>query len=208
MHRLIALGVLLVASIAAAAEIQKQGPEVFPSKHELSAHLGYQAAYGATFQNPSGMKMTAEYAYRFHELAWFDLQVSNVFGFGSSPYHCNGNVDPNAFCYVGGWAFALAGGVKLKWTTSIPLVVEAPILLGVDVLYNRDCGDNGAAGPVVRTGGSAKYFLTRNIGVGAGINFGFGPAFHSSSRGSQCNRDSYTDFYGTFEFAFMAEFIL
>ena len=85
-----ALAIALAAALAAAAtnafavEIQKSGPEVFPSKHELSAHLGYQAGFAGTYQNPSGMKLTAEYAYRFHQLAWFDLQLSNVFGFGQS----------------------------------------------------------------------------------------------------------------------------
>jgi hypothetical protein len=206
MRKLIAIVALLFATPAFAVEIQKSGPEVFPSKHELSAHLGYQAGFGATYQNPSGMKLTAEYAYRFQQIAWFDLQVSNVFGFGSTLGPCADSILIN--CYRGGWAFGLAGGVKLKFTTRVPLVVETPILIGVDVLYNRDCGDNGAAGPLIRTGAGAKYFLTNRIGLGASINFAFAPGFHGGSNVPSCNRSSYVDFYGTFEFALGAEFLL
>ena len=56
--------------------------------------------------------------------------------------------------------------MKLKWTTKIPLVIETPILVGVDILYLRDCGDNGAAAPLLRTGAGGKYFLTKRIGLG------------------------------------------
>jgi hypothetical protein len=188
------------------AEIQKSGPEEFPGKHELDAHLGYHAGFGGTYQNPSGMKLTAEYGYRFHPLVWFDVQLSNVFGFGSPIGPC-----ANSFatqCYRGGWAFGLAAGVKLKWTTKIPLVIETPILAAVDVLYLRDCGDNGAAGPLLRTGVGAKYFLTKRIGLGANFAFSFGPGFHSGSNVATCQHNSYVDFYGAFEFNIGAEFIL
>jgi hypothetical protein len=188
------------------AEIQKSGPQVFPSKHELDAHLGYHAGFGGVYQNPSGMKLTGEYAYQFHPLAWFDLQVSNVFGFGGASGPCADSF--GTLCYRGGWAFGLAGGVKLKWTTKVPLVVETPILVGVDILYNRDCGDNGAAAPLLRTGAGAKYFLTRRIGLGASFAFSFGPGFHSGSAVASCKREGYTDFYGSFEFNIGAEFIL
>jgi hypothetical protein len=204
--RSLAVVVLLLQGGVARAEIQKSGPEVFPSKHELDAHLGYQAGFGGVFQNPSGFKVTGEYGYRFHPLVWFDLQASNVFGFGGAVGPC-ANAG-NVFCYRGGWAFGLAGGVKLKWTTKIPLVIETPILVGVDVLYLRDCGDNGAAAPLLRTGAGAKYFLTKHIGLGANFAFSFGPAFHGGSAVPSCQRGAYTDFYGSFEFNIGAEFIL
>jgi hypothetical protein len=197
---------LLLLGASARAEIQKSGPEVFPGKHELDAHLGYQAGFGGYVQNPSGFKITGEYAYQFHPLAWFDLQLSNVFGFGDRAGRCADA--PANFCYWGGWAFGFAGGVKLKWTTPIPLVVETPILLGVDILYMRDCGDNGAAAPLLRTGAGAKYFLTKRIGLGVNFAFSFGPGFHTGSAVPQCRRDGYTDFYGSFEFNIGAEFIL
>jgi hypothetical protein len=205
-HWSTALVVVLLAARGGPDEIQKSGPEVFPGKNELSAHLGYQAGFGGLYQNPSGLKLTAEYAYRFQQLAWFDVQLSNVFGFGSTAGFCANTFD-GSLCYRGGWAFGIAGGVKLKWTTPVPVVVETPILVGVDILYNRDCGDNGAAAPLLRTGVSVKYFLTKKIGLGAGINFAFAPAFHGSGV-DPCRRTSYTDFYGTFEFALSAEFLL
>ena len=97
-------------------------------------------------------------------------------------------------------------GVKLKFKTPIPLVVEVPLLGGVEVLYHRDCNDGGAAVPVFRAGAGVKYFLTRNIGVGGGMTFAFGPAFHG--RNNCGNGDSYTDLYGAFDFLVGAEFIL
>jgi hypothetical protein len=202
----VAVAALLLWGASARAEVQKSGPEVFPSKHELDAYLGYQAGFGGFFQNPSGFKITGEYGYRFHPLVWFDLQVANVFGFGAPLGPCNGS--PAVNCYRGGWDFGLAGGVKLKWTTKIPLVVETPILVGVNILYLRDCGDDGAAVPVLRTGAGAKYFLTKKIGVGANFAFSFGPGFHSGSAVPSCRPAGYADFYGSFEFNIGAEFIL
>ena len=205
--RCLAVALVLLLGGVTRAEIQKSGPEVWPGKHELDAHLGYQAGFGAVFQqNPSGFKVTGEYGYRFHPLAWFDLQASNVFGFGSAGGPCANT--GNGYCYRGGWAFGLAGGVKLKWTTKIPLVIETPILVGVDILYLRDCGDNGAAAPLLRTGAGAKYFLTKKIGLGANFAFSFGPGFHTGSAVPSCQRSGYTDFYGSFEFNIGAEFIL
>jgi hypothetical protein len=198
--------ILLFAGPALAVEIQRSGPEVFPSKHELSAYLGYQAGVGGVYQNPSGLKITGEYAYRFHEIAWFDLQLGNVFGFGSTYGLCADS--SNSFCYRGGWALDIAGGVKLKFKTAVPLVIEVPILLGVDVLYNRDCGDDGAAGPLLKAGANAKYFLTKSIGLGAALGFAFGPGFHGSSSVGSCKHDSYVDFYGAFDFSVVAEFLL
>jgi hypothetical protein len=200
-----ALAACLV-SAGARAEVQKSGPEEFPGKHELDAHLGYNAGFPGKYQNPSGMKLTAEYAYRFHPLVWFDVQLSNVFGFGSASFPCADSFGTQ--CYRGGWAFGIAGGVKLKWVTKVPLVIEAPILAGVDILYNRDCGDNGAAAPLLRTGVGAKYFLTKRIGLGINFAASLGPGFHGGSNVASCSHNSYTDFYGGFEVNIGAEFIL
>jgi len=100
--RCLAVALILSWGVVAHAEIQKSGPEVFPGKHELDAHLGYQAGFGGASQsqNPSGFKVTGEYAYRFHPLAWFDLQVSNVFGFGGAVGPCAGAAA--VLCYRGG----------------------------------------------------------------------------------------------------------
>jgi hypothetical protein len=183
----------------------RSGPEAFPGANEISAHIGYQAGFAGKFANPSGFKLFAEYARRLSDLVWLDVQANNVFGFGSVTGTCfdqNGNPFPCAGFYYGGWNFELAVGVKLKIKTSIPLVVEVPLVAALEVLYNRQCGDTGVA-PAARVGGGVKYFVTRSIGVGGGINFALGPGFHGASN---CG-GSYTDFYGAFDFQVGAEFI-
>jgi hypothetical protein len=203
----IALAVAIVAlscGSARADEIQRSGPEVWPSKHELSAHLGFQAGFGAQVGSTSGFKLEADYAYRFHPLVWFMVQAANNFGFGSADGVCANSL--TVTCYRGGWDFELMAGFKLKWTTSIPLVVEAPVLVGVDLLYNRNCNDDGAAVPTFKTGGGVKYFVTRKIGVGAKIDIAGGPGFHTA--GVCGNPRSYTDFFGYFDFMLGAEFML
>ncbi len=198
----------LVAATASSARAEeaevKRTFEIQPSRHELSVDLGYQAGFGGDFGSPSGMKITGDYAYRFHPIAWFDLQLSNTFGFGSKDGRCVNSVDST--CYRGGWDVGVAAGVRLKFKTRIPLLIEVPLLVGVDVLYNRNCGDNGAA-VVVRPGVRARYFLTPRIGLGAGINAAFGPGFHGSGN-AVCTTNSYTDFYGAFDFMVGAEFYL
>jgi hypothetical protein len=205
MRQLLVLALPLFLTQAAHAEIQRQGAEDFPGKHELSAHIGYQAGFGAQISDPSGLKLAAEYAYRFHRLVWFDLQLNNVFGFGARDGMCLGAA--NTLCYRGGWATEVGGGVKLKFTTPVPVVIEVPLLIAVNVLYNRECGDNGAAFPVGRVGAGVKYFITRKIGLGAVFNFDFGPMYHASTpcRGLP---GTYTDFYGSFDLLLGAEFIL
>jgi hypothetical protein len=196
---------LLFAGFAHAAPIQTQGPENYAGPNEISAHLGYQAGFEARFTNSSGPKLFAEYARRITDLVWFDLQLNNTFGFeaGTStcidrfgrPYACGGPGN--------GWDFQFAAGVKLKIKMQrIPLVVEIPIVLAIDALYNRPCGDTGVA-PVLKPGVGVKYFLLRNIGIGGGFNTGFGPAFHQDSNCST----GYTDFYGAFDFQVGAEFL-
>ena len=198
----------LVAATAGAARAEeseiKRPFEIQPSRHEMSVDLGYQAGFGGDFGSPSGLKITGDYAYRFHPIAWFDLQLSNTFGFGSKDGRCVNSLDAN--CYRGGWDLGIAAGVRLKFKTRVPLLIEVPLLVGVDVLYNRNCGDNGAA-VVVRPGVRARYFLTPRIGLGAGINAAFGPGFHNSGN-AVCTTNSYTDFYGAFDFMVGAEFYL
>ena len=205
MLRSVTATLLVVSALctAARAEVQQGVPEVFPSKHELSAHMGFQAGFGAQLGSTSGFKLEADYAYRFHPYIWFNADLANVFGFGSADGVCANSV--LAMCYRGGWALGLMGGIKLKVPTLIPLGSGAPALIGVEVLYNRDCGDNGAAVPVVKTGGGVMYFLTKKIGVGAKFDVAFGPSFHQSS---VCKQSSYTDFFGYFDFLVGAEFVL
>jgi hypothetical protein len=186
------------------AEIQREGPEVWPSKHELSAHLGYHLSFGGQVGDPHGVTVNAEYAYRFHPLVWFDVQVAQLFGFGARDGACLKNTA--ALCYRGGWMTQLDAGVKLKFVTKVPLVVEVPILLGLNGLYNRECGDDGVAIPTLRTGAGVKYFLKPRIGIGANVNIEMGPAFHDATPCKGGGR--YTDFYGGVDFTLGAEFIL
>lgn len=196
---------MLLGTAARAAPIQTHGSESFPGPNEFSVHMGYQAGFGARLTDSSGFKLFAEYARRLTDLVWFDAQLNNTFGFDygagtcfdrfGRPYACGGAGN--------GWDLQLAAGVKLKIKTGIPLVVEIPLVVGVDVLYDRPCGDTGGAVPVFKPGVGAKYFLTRNIGLGVGFNTGFGPAFHGAS---SC-ATGYTDFYGAFDFQLGAEFV-
>ncbi|HEY2743874.1 MAG TPA: hypothetical protein VGL86_04605 [Polyangia bacterium] len=201
-----ALATLTAVATTARAEVQQGVPEIFPTKNELSAHLGFQSGFGGKFGSTSGLKLEADYAYKFHPFIWFDADVANVFGFGSADGFCAHSV-AGATCYRGGWALELMAGIKLKFTTRIPLVIEAPALVGVEVLYNRDCGDNGAAVPVLKTGGGAMYFLKKNIAVGAKFDVAFGPGFHGAGS-IICQNTSYTDFFGYFDFLVGAEFVL
>lgn len=198
------VALLSLVPCIASAEIQKGVPEVWPSKHELSAHLGYHLSFGGQVGDPHGMTLNVEYAYRFHPLVWFDVGVNQLFGFGAKDGACLKNAA--ALCYRGGWMTGLNAGVKLKFVTKIPLVVEVPILLGVQGMYNRECGDDGASVPVVRTGVGIKYFLKPRIGIGLNVHGEFGPAFHDATACKGGGR--YTDFYGAVDFLVGAEFIL
>src|SRR5689334_15301248 len=71
--------------------------ELQPSRHELSAEIGYQAGFGGQLGSPSGLKITGDYAYKFHPIAWFDLQLGNTFGFGAKDGRCVNSFDSN--CY-------------------------------------------------------------------------------------------------------------
>jgi hypothetical protein len=204
----IALAVAAVASVATPAradQVQRTGPELWPSRHELTASMGFQAGFGSSQGDTGGFKLEADYAYRFHPLAWFMVQIGNNFGFGNAEGPCN-NTLPTMVCYRGGWDLELMGGVKLKWVTPIPLVIEAPVLVGVDLIYNRECGDDGAGVPIFKTGAGVRYFVTRKIGVGAKFDFAGGPGFHEA--GGCGNPKAYTDFYGYFDFMIGAEFML
>jgi hypothetical protein len=207
---IVAATVAVALAMAPARALADEPPAVTraaisESRHDLSAHLGYQAGFGMNFGSPSGIKLVADYSYRFHRLAWFNVELSNVFGFGGVDGRCVNSTD--SLCYRGGWDFGVAAGVRLKFKTRVPLLVEVPLLLGVNVLYNRDCRDNGAAAPVVRPGVRATYFVTERIGLGAGMNFAFGPAFHSGGD-AVCTTDSKTGFYGAADFLLGAEFLL
>jgi hypothetical protein len=201
---------LVVVSLAAVAragemQIQKPSPTVMPSRHELNVQLGYQAGFGGSLGSPSGVKLSVDYAYRFHPIAWFDVEVANVFGVGGGDGPCVGMLVDQ--CYRGGHDLQLNVGVKLKFQTRLPLTVEVPLMVGLSGLYGRNCGDNGVALPVTRGGARLKYWVTRRLAVGVGATLAFGPAYHE--RGSTvCAQGTYTDYYGAFDIMGGAELLL
>ncbi len=198
--------VLLLLAAPAWGQIQTHGKEEFPGNNELSVFTGYQAGFSGTFGNPSGFKLMAEFAHGFSQIVWLDVQLNQTFGFGGTGtcFDRFGNPFPCGGAYNGGWATELAVGVKLKFKTGIPLVVEVPITAAFEILYDRACGDNGVAAPVIHPGVRAMYFLTRKIGVGVSFNFALGPGFH----GGGCGQGSYVDLFGAFDASLGAEFIL
>ena len=207
-----ALAIVVLSAMAAAPasadpQIQTSGNESFPGKNELSAHIGYASGLGGQFANPSGFKLSGEYAHGLSEVVWLDFQFNNTFGFGVASGTCfdrGGNPFPcgRDNFYYGGSSVELAAGVKLKLKTGIPLVIEVPLVVAVEILYGRQCNDGGF-GLVAKPGVGVKYFITRNIGLGGGINFAFGPNFHPASN---CF-GSYTDTYVAADFQIGAEFI-
>jgi hypothetical protein len=206
MKPILLLVALSFSATAKADEAVQRSIDIQPSRHEVNVHLGYQAGFGGSLGSPSGLKLVADYAYKVQRFTWFNLQVGNTFGFGGHDGLCVNSTDSQ--CYRGGWDFEIAAGVRLSWQLKrVPMNFEVPLLVGVDVLYNRDCGDNGAAFPVLKPGVRAKYFVTPRVGLGVGVNFAFGPSMHSGGA-SVCTTRSYTDFYGAVDILMGAEFIL
>src|SRR5438309_559241 len=116
------LTIIVLAAYATVAAAQESAPqdnqvarpfEIQPSRHEVSAHLGYTAGFGGEFGSPSGLKLTGNYAFKFHRIAWFDLELGNTFGFGGKDGPCVGA--QSSSCYRGGWDFEIAAGTRLKF---------------------------------------------------------------------------------------------
>ena len=55
---------------AARGDIQKSGPEEWPGKNEVSAHMGFQQGLTGFYGGgtPTGFRLMAEYGFRFHRL--------------------------------------------------------------------------------------------------------------------------------------------
>jgi hypothetical protein len=202
--RTVAFAVLLLVSSTAAAQ---RGSLPFSGNNGVGVGLGYQYGFGGQFANPSGFKLFFDYDHRITDIVWLDFQLNPVFGYAAAfegvcydpkghAFACNSNL------YYGGWAVEFAGGIKLRFPTPIPLVVDVPITASVMAMFNRQCGDDGAA-VMLRAGGEVRYFVTKWLGVGGGVHLAFGPGFHGAGPCSP----GYTDFVGLFDFQAGVEFI-
>ena len=199
------------------ADIQKDGPEEFPGKNEISLHLGGQAGFNGYTVNgfeaggpPSGGHFIFEYGRLISKQrtmsVWLDMGVSSTFAGG-----------PGVVCYHGGCDYGSSGievspffGVKLKWRTPIPLVPYAKFNAQMTGIFDRFCGDNGF-GLLAHAAGGLEYFLTRSIGVGLETGVSFGPAFYDGTSGNGGCPDyiyvRHTELYLAGEFVAGVEFI-
>jgi hypothetical protein len=204
---LIAVLAGLSVSSVAQADIQKYGSEEFPGKMELSAHIGAQSGLvgyngGGT---PGGFKFLADFSYhiesRFNGLLWLNAGVNFVLGGGGC------TLQGACGFGAGGDTAEPHAGIKLKWKTPIPLVPYMKADVVFIGIFARFCGDNGFS-PGAAVGGGAKYFLTKNIGVGLETNFTFGPAFYGGTNGCPDGAyPSHTEFYLSFDIGAGGEFI-
>jgi hypothetical protein len=163
----LAIGVLgLVGLLAgqARAEDLLAGPYPFLRDNELSVHGGYGAGFGDTFGGP---KVVVDYGYKLQHGLWLDLD----FGFLSGV--CQSRRDDPACARTGDSAEVLAG-IKWKLRMNVPVVPYAKLLAGVGFQFPDSA--RSAAGPLVRGGVGATYFLYEWIGVGAEVTAATGHA--------------------------------
>jgi hypothetical protein len=209
---LVLVGTLLLASPARA--IQTSGPEVWPGKIELAAHVGGQVGIGNYWVDgrffggpPGGFKLFLDFSYRVNNIdaysVWLNMGVNFVIGGGCSfngpNYLCNGASN--------GDGIEPFFGVKLKFRTPVPLVPYVRLDGTFVGIVNRYCGDDGFA-IGARVGGGLKYFLTKNIGLGIDTGFVLGPGFYSGANGLGCLiYRNHVEFYGSWDMGIGAEFV-
>ena len=223
-----ALALALVAAVAvwtapsvASAQIQVRGPQVYPGKSEVSAHIGVQnglASYNFGGGPPGGFRLLGDYSFRFVDngayTLWLNVGFALTVGGG-----CNTRINSGGFGNIYGCGGYATGnsieplvGVKLKFRTPIPLVPYARLDALFGYVFNRYCGDDGFAFGG-RAAGGAKYFLTRNIGVGIETGLTLGGARYNGApvTNNECFANNYfypahAEFYGAFDFLLGAEF--
>lgn len=180
MIRYLSLIVVILALWAhpAAAQIQSSGPEIFPGPNEISGHLGASGGYNGT--TPGGFKLQFDYSrmtrpFRYGSV-WFNVGFSNIFG----PTNRCVRVGNFYNCGYGNSGITIEPfvGVKIKFTTGIPLVPYIKLDGTFIGILSRFCGDNGVAFGV-RSGGGVKYFLTRHIGLGVEFTWVIGPGIYT-----------------------------
>jgi hypothetical protein len=209
MTRYVSLIAMLLSLWAApaAAQIQTRGPEIFPGRNEISGHLGASGGYSAT--TPGGFKLQFDYSRMGREgriaSAWFNVGFSNIFGPSSRCAVVGGFYD----CRYGNRGITIEPfiGVKIKFKTGIPLVPYVKIDGTFIGILNRFCGDDGFAFGL-RSGGGAKYFLTRHIGLGIELTWVIGPGFYGGpDLCYQTNFPTRTELYVGVDFLIGLEYV-
>ena len=205
MKRTLALAAVAVSLLVAAparADIQTSGPETYPGKFAVDAHLGFSA--GVLGGTPGGFKFQGGFGYKLSDLLWIDAGVNFVFGgSGNVCFNHGGYYDCGLF--GDGIAIEPYAGIKLKFKINqVPIVPYAKadaVFMGI---VNRFCGDNGF-GVGGRVAGGAHYFLTKNIGLGIEISTLLGPAFYNGYGGCFAP-GSHAEVYWSIDFGIVAEF--
>jgi hypothetical protein len=159
-----AAALVLAAGAPARAETLLKGPHPFLRDNELSFHGGYGAGFGDSFAGP---KAIVDYGYKIDGGVWLDLNVALLTG------TCRPHMDSPACVRKGDTAEVLAG-IKWKLRMNIPLVPYLKLLGGVAYQFPESA--RSAAGPMVRAGLGAKYFLYDWLGLGGELTASAGHA--------------------------------
>jgi hypothetical protein len=194
---------LVLANRADAAEIQKSGAEQFPGKFMVGANpIGLQLGftdYGAFAigNNTIGVadriiyKVNLQFAGLLKSFDKVSLWLGGELGIGGRGSLAV--IEPGIFVQL----------TLEKLVTKFPLVpiIRAGVSGPIYVPYGFP-GVSTAGAFQVKVGGGAYYFLTKNIGLGADTNFGFGPGFAKVNGNLNVGFAGYWDFLLGARFAF------
>jgi hypothetical protein len=158
---------VLAAAVAvgparAAEDNLLRGPHPFRKANELSVHMLLASGGDNT---PSGGKLALDYGYKLYGPAWLNLQLNSQRATCSSP--SGGNCTS-----ASGQVYETLAGIKLKWSTAIPIVPYAKAGVGLAYAF-PDRAANGW-GVAARVGGGANYFFFDWLGLGLELAFSTG----------------------------------
>jgi hypothetical protein len=183
---------VLALAAPARADIQKSGPEVFPGKFQVGAHI-IGGQFGFTGFEASGWRLDFDFAGRVKEFEKFSLWVGGGFHYTAGGLYACGVVGCGGFQNdLGFWGFVEFSFEKMM--DKIPLVPYVRAGPEFGLLYY------GAAGGYValRAQAGIHYWLTKNIGVGGEAGFSLGGGFYPANLGN--------GFYGVVDFLLGARF--
>jgi len=204
MKRIGILIVLLLLSVSRvdAAEIQKAGSEEWPGKimvgvRPLGMQLGF-SEYGAPLPGIT-------YGIGDRVVYKLGLDIAGIVGrFSKATLWLGGEVNVGGrgnFAFIEPGVFVMVTLEKL--VTKFPLVpiVRAGVSGPISLPYGYD-GATVYGAFQIKVGGGAYYFLTKNIGLGADLNFGFGPGFAKYTGSLHTGFAGFWDFGAGARFAF------